>query len=189
VDRDLYSGLMRLHILHHAVEGLIFGLGMLEELSRHGYRISPGTLYPLLHGLEKNVFGLLLPQSVIPSLSGPVIGSNNFGTVWGSAVGVLVTWQPFDFGLRSANVAAATAVRDQARATVNRTRYDISVATADAYLTIVAAQQTAEAARASVDSWQVLLKSIHALTAAQLRPGADESRVEAELAAAQTQVA
>jgi DNA-binding PadR family transcriptional regulator len=53
VDRDLCSGLMRLHILHHAVEGPIFGLGMLEELARHGYRISPGTLYPLLHGLEK----------------------------------------------------------------------------------------------------------------------------------------
>jgi PadR family transcriptional regulator PadR len=53
VDRDLFSGLMRLHILHHAVEEPIFGLGMLEELARHGYRISPGTLYPLLHGLEK----------------------------------------------------------------------------------------------------------------------------------------
>ena len=52
-DRDLYSGLMRLHVLHHAAEEPIFGLGMVEELSRHGYRISPGTLYPLLHGLEQ----------------------------------------------------------------------------------------------------------------------------------------
>ena len=52
IDRDLYSGLIRLHILHHAVEEPVFGLGMAEELSRHGYRISPGTLYPLLHGLE-----------------------------------------------------------------------------------------------------------------------------------------
>jgi len=52
-DRDLYSGLIRLHVLHHAVEEPIFGLGMVEELARHGYRISPGTLYPLLHGLEK----------------------------------------------------------------------------------------------------------------------------------------
>lgn len=53
-DRDLYSGLIRLHVLHHAVEeGPIFGLGMIEELSRHGYRISPGSLYPLLQGLEK----------------------------------------------------------------------------------------------------------------------------------------
>lgn len=52
-DRDLYSGLIRLHILHHAAEEPIFGLGMAEELARHGYRISAGTLYPLLHGLEK----------------------------------------------------------------------------------------------------------------------------------------
>jgi DNA-binding PadR family transcriptional regulator len=50
--RDLYSGLIRLHILHHAVKGEIFGLGMIEELSRHGYRVSAGTLYPILHGLE-----------------------------------------------------------------------------------------------------------------------------------------
>ncbi len=52
-DRDLYSGLIRLHVLHHAVEGPIFGLGMIEELARHGYRISPGSLYPLLQGLER----------------------------------------------------------------------------------------------------------------------------------------
>jgi PadR family transcriptional regulator PadR len=52
-DRDLYSGLIRLHILHHAAEEPIFGLGMMDELARHGYRISAGSLYPLLHRLEK----------------------------------------------------------------------------------------------------------------------------------------
>jgi len=52
-DRDLYSGLIRLHVLHHACEEPIFGLGMLEELGRHGYKISAGTLYPILHGLER----------------------------------------------------------------------------------------------------------------------------------------
>jgi len=52
-DQDLYSGLIRLHVLHHAVEEPIFGLGMIEELARHGYRISPGTLYPMLQRLEK----------------------------------------------------------------------------------------------------------------------------------------
>lgn len=52
-DRELYSGLIRLHVLHHAVQEPIFGLGMIEELARHGYRISPGSLYPLLQGLEK----------------------------------------------------------------------------------------------------------------------------------------
>lgn len=51
-DRDLYSGLIRLRVLHHAAEEPIFGLDMAEELERHGYHISPGTLYPLLHGLE-----------------------------------------------------------------------------------------------------------------------------------------
>jgi DNA-binding PadR family transcriptional regulator len=52
-DKDLYSGLIRLHVLHHAAEEPIFGLGMMEELARHGYRISAGTLYPLLQRLEK----------------------------------------------------------------------------------------------------------------------------------------
>lgn len=52
-DRDLYSGLIRLHVLHHAAKEPIFGLGMMEELARHGYRISPGSIYPLMHGLEK----------------------------------------------------------------------------------------------------------------------------------------
>lgn len=55
--RQLYSGLIRLHILHHATKEGIFGLAMIEELARHGYKLSPGTLYPVLHGLEEN--GLL----------------------------------------------------------------------------------------------------------------------------------
>ncbi len=52
-DQDLCSGLIRLHILHHACRGPVFGLGMIEELARHGYKLSPGTAYPLLHGLER----------------------------------------------------------------------------------------------------------------------------------------
>lgn len=60
--QDLYSGLIRIHILHHACEEPIFGLGMIEELHRHGYRLSPGTLYPLLHGLERK--GLLRSRHI-----------------------------------------------------------------------------------------------------------------------------
>jgi DNA-binding PadR family transcriptional regulator len=52
-DKDLYSGLIRLHVLYHACQEPIFGTGIIEELARHGYRLSPGTLYPLLHGLEE----------------------------------------------------------------------------------------------------------------------------------------
>lgn len=53
IDRNLYSGLIRLHILHHAAEGPIFGQAMIDELGRHGYRLSAGTLYPILHGMER----------------------------------------------------------------------------------------------------------------------------------------
>ncbi|MGZ8424521.1 MAG: PadR family transcriptional regulator [Candidatus Binatia bacterium] len=52
-DQDLYGGLIRLHILHHASKEPVFGLWFIEELGRHGYKLSPGTLYPLLHGLER----------------------------------------------------------------------------------------------------------------------------------------
>lgn len=55
--KDLYSGLIRIHLLHHACEEGIYGLGMIRELRRHGYRIGPGTIYPLLHGMEER--GLL----------------------------------------------------------------------------------------------------------------------------------
>jgi len=52
-DQDLYGGLIRLHILHHASKRPVFGLWFIEELGRHGYKLSPGTLYPLLHSLER----------------------------------------------------------------------------------------------------------------------------------------
>ena len=51
-DKDLYSGLIRLHILHHAAREPIFGLAIIEELGRHGYTLSAGTMYPILHRLE-----------------------------------------------------------------------------------------------------------------------------------------
>jgi DNA-binding PadR family transcriptional regulator len=55
--RELFYGLIRIHVLLHASQEPIFGLAMMKELARHGYRIGPGTLYPLLHGLEQT--GLL----------------------------------------------------------------------------------------------------------------------------------
>ena len=56
-NREIFYGLIRIHVLVHASKEPIFGLAMKEELEHHGYRIGPGTLYPLLHGLER--FGLL----------------------------------------------------------------------------------------------------------------------------------
>lgn len=58
--REFQRGAVRLHILHHAAEGEIHGAWMAEELKRHGYAISPGTLYPTLHRLEAD--GLLASE-------------------------------------------------------------------------------------------------------------------------------
>ena len=138
---------------------------------------------------RNNVFGTLLPQSILPSMSGPVIGTNNGGSVWGSATGLLVNWQPFDFGLRHAKVEAAAAARDRANAYVQRSQLEVSSAAADAFLAVLAARQAENAAQVAVDNWEILRKNIHALKAAELRPGADESRVEAEKAAAASQLA
>jgi DNA-binding PadR family transcriptional regulator len=55
--RGLYTGLIRLHVLHHAVKEAVYGFAMIEELRHHGYELSTGTLYPILHGLEQR--GLL----------------------------------------------------------------------------------------------------------------------------------
>lgn len=51
--RELLSGFVRLHILRHAVKEDVYGQWMIEELARHGYRLSAGTLYPMLHAMEK----------------------------------------------------------------------------------------------------------------------------------------
>jgi DNA-binding PadR family transcriptional regulator len=51
--QNLLKGLIRLHILHHAAQEEFFGQWMIYELARHGYRLSPGTLYPMLHALER----------------------------------------------------------------------------------------------------------------------------------------
>jgi PadR family transcriptional regulator, regulatory protein PadR len=60
VLRKLFLGFIQIHILHHAKEHPIFGVWMLEELKEHGYNISAGTLYPILHSMESD--GLLIKE-------------------------------------------------------------------------------------------------------------------------------
>ena len=157
------------------------------RLARTAYlpRIDMGA--QLNRATRNQVFGLLLPQSTIPSITGPLLGTNGLGSVWGSAAGMLVNWEPFDFGARRAGVAAANAKRTQQEATLKRTEFDVVVAAADAYVTLMAAQETVKAAQAGVDRATELNRTTGALVNAQLRPGADGSRAQAEFAAAKTQ--
>ena len=156
------------------------------QLARTAYLPKVDALAQVNRATRNNVFGLLLPQDVIPSISGPVLGANTFGTAWGSAIGVLVSWEPFDFGLRQASVTAATAARAESEASLKRTQFEVSVAAADAYITLVATQETVRAAQAGVERADVIARTINALVNTQLRPGADASRAGAELAAART---
>ena len=157
------------------------------RLARTAYLPRLDAVAQVNRATRNNVFGLLLPQSVIPSISGPVLGTNNPDSVWGSAIGTLITWEPFDFGFRQASVATAEAARKQSAATLKRTEFEVAVAAADSCLTLAAAEETVRAAQAAVDRAQVTFRTTTALANAQLRPGADASRAEAEMAATRTQ--
>ena len=149
------------------------------QLARTAYLPRADVLAQLNRATRNNVFGLLLPQSTLPTISGPPKPENDLASVWGSAVGFLVSWEPFDFGLRRANIEVAEAGRTRANAAVERTRLEIATAVADAYLTLLAAQQTQRAADAQRNRATTVDKVIAALVNADLRPGADLSRSHA----------
>lgn len=153
-------------------------------LARTAYLPSANALWQGNRATRNNIFGLLLPQSVVPSISGPVLTSTSNRGVWGSAAGLLVSWEPFDFGYRRAEVDVARANERVASAGVEISRLDVGATAASAFLAVVAAQQQVRATQADVDRRQVFSRVVHTLVNNQLRPGADASRSDAELAAA-----
>jgi len=156
-------------------------------LSRTTYLPRTDLLWQSNRATRNNIFGLVLPQSVVPPISGPVLSSTSDRGVWGSAAGILLSWEPFDFGYRGANVDVAKAAENRANAELSLTKLNVAGAVGDAFLRLAAAQQQVKAAEADVDRRQVLATSVHALVKEQLRPGADASRADAELAAAKIQ--
>ena len=158
------------------------------RLARTNYLPAVNAIGQVNRATRNNVFGLLLPQSVIPNMSGPVLGTDNGTTVWGSAAGVLVSWEPFDFGRRRALVRSAQATQDRTQVSAEKTRFEVQTSTAAAFLTLLASEQTVRVAQASVNRAQVIVKSVKALVDAKLRPGADLSRADTELDAATTQL-
>jgi outer membrane protein TolC len=158
------------------------------SLSRTAYLPRTDLLWQSNRATRNNIFGLLLPQSVIPPITGPVLSSTSDRGVWGSAGGILLSWEPFDFGYRGANVEVAKAAQGRVNAELSLTKLDVAGAVGDAFLRLAAAQQQVRAAEADVDRRQVLATSVHALVKEELRPGADASRTDAELAAAKIQL-
>jgi len=158
-------------------------------LSRTNYYPRADTLWQANRATRNNVFGLLFPQSVIPPMTGPVLPTTSGQTVWGSAEGLLFSWEPIDFGARRGKLDSARATEKQAKAQLDVTRLDVAVATVNGFLTLVAAEQTVRAAQADVERREIFAKAVHVLVNNQLRAGADASRADAELARARANLA
>lgn len=158
------------------------------SLSRTVYLPKADLFWQSNRATRNNIFGLLLPQPVVPPISGPVLPTTSDQGAWGSAAGALISWEPFDFGYRGATVGVAKAAESRANAELSLTKLDVAGAVGNLYLEEAAAQQQVKAAQADVDRREVLANSVHVLVQHELRPGADASRADAELAAAKIQL-
>src|SRR5712692_790651 len=158
-------------------------------LARTNYLPRADMVWQTNRATDNNITGLVLPQSIIAPISGPVPTATSNRSAWGSAAGLLFSWEPFDFGYRGAKVDAARAGRDRATAEASLTRLDVAVATVNAYLTVLAAQRTVHAADADVERRDTFDKAVRVLVDNQLRAGADASRADAEWARAKVNLA
>jgi outer membrane protein TolC len=158
------------------------------SVARTAYLPRLDALWQSNRGTTNNVFGQVLPQSVIPALSGPVLPATSSQSVWGSATGALLSWEPLDFGLRDASIAGAEAGVTRARAAETLTELDVESAVANAFLALASAERLVTAAQADVSRRAVLARAVHVLVDNQLRPGAEASRADAERAAADTRL-
>jgi len=158
------------------------------SVARSAYLPRLDALWQTNRATANNVFGQILPQSVIPALTGPVLTTTSSQSVWGTTAGALFSWEPVDFGVRRATVASAEAAVTQARAGEALTRLEVENAVGVAFLNAVAAERAVAAAQADVDRRDTLSTTVHALVDNQLRPGADASRADAERAAARTRL-
>lgn len=158
------------------------------DLAKTAYLPQADVRLGVNRATRNNVFGLIFPNGVVPAISGPVQDETTITSTFGSSAGVLFSYEPFDFGLRHANVQVAEALKARAEAGRLATAYEVSLAAADAYLQAAAAERAVAAAQATVDRMQVFQNAVDVLVKNELRPGADSSRARAELARARSEL-
>lgn len=156
-------------------------------LARTSYLPQLNPIYQANRATQNQLAGIFLASPIAPAMEGPVqpYSATSF---WNSQGGALLSWEPFDFGLRRAMVDEARTAEHKSSADVELTRLQVASATGGYFLNSVAAQQAVEAAQAKVRRWEVFDRTVRALADQELRPGADASRADAELAAARTQL-
>lgn len=157
------------------------------SLARAGYLPSLNGVYQGSRATQNQIPGIWLPTAITPTVEGPIGGSSG-QSYWGSQAGALFSWEPFDFGLRGSIVGQAKSAEDKSSADLAVTRLQVAAAVGNYFLAALAAHQAVVAAQATVDRWQVFSQSVHALVDNDLRPGADASRGDAQLARAKTQL-
>src|SRR5436190_7120829 len=127
-------------------------------VARTAYLPRLDVLWQENRATTNNVFGVLLPQTTIFSMTGPVLGTRSLdNSVWGSAGAVLLSWEAVDFGQRKAHVDTARAQTAVATNEAALTELDVSSAAADAFLTVLAAEESVRAVRANVDRLQIFV--------------------------------
>lgn len=156
------------------------------RLARTAYLPRASMSLGVNRATRNNVFGLIFPNTVIPGISGPVQEQSTMTSTFGSSAGVLFSYEPFDLGLRRANVRAAQAVTARAEAGREVTRFEVSVAAAGSFLEAAASQETVRAAEAGVERLRAVQEMVDALVDSQLRPGADAVRARTELIRAES---
>lgn len=158
------------------------------NLARLAYLPKADAIAQVNRATRNNVYGMLLQQQVISPISGPPLPANAGTNVFGSALGFLVQWEPFDFGLRKANIAVSETEKRRAEAALKKTRFEVAALTADAYLTVLAAEQAVAVAQASRSRIETVAGVVQSLVDSGLRPGLDASRTAAERAAIDGQI-
>lgn len=156
------------------------------DQARTTYLPRADVIWLMNRATHNNIPGLVLPQPVVAGISGPVGNNNNEG-VWGSATGILLNWEAFDFGARGANVAAAESTLRRSSASADLTQLQVATTAAEGFLNVVATDQTVQAAEAAVERARVFHEVVVARVQAGLRPAVDAERARAELALAETQ--
>ena len=158
------------------------------NLARLAYLPKADAIAQMNRATRNNIYGMLLQQQVISPISGPPLDANAGTNVWGTAIGFLISWEPFDFGLRRATIAVNETAERRAQASLKRTRFEVAAMTADAYLTVLAAEQALSAAKAGRDRIATIEPVVQSLVDSGLRPGVDISRTNAERATMDSQV-
>ncbi|MGZ3276769.1 MAG: TolC family protein [Caulobacteraceae bacterium] len=155
------------------------------DVAKTAYLPQVNLLYQINRATLNNITGVLLPQSVIPSQSGPVLPSSS-QSAWSSGAGALVSWRPFDFGYRAAKVDAARAAEAAAVQSAALSELDVLSATSDAYMNLAAAQSLAATAEANQARLRAFASAVHALVDNTLRPGVDAQQADAAEGLAET---